>query len=95
MTDKLELQRGDIIVRRRHGRWMADMVGEAYHSGGWNNPVEATRGLCLETHRARWQREDKAIAADRKARRAAGIPWWKFWEPTPLARRAKEAGHAQ
>ncbi len=78
-----DLQHGDIILRRRHGKWMANMVGETHHSGGWDNPVEATRGLCLETHRARWAREEREHAARVAARRAAGIPRWNFWTRDP------------
>ena len=36
---------GDIVVRRRHGRWMADVCGDTAHSGGWTNPVDAVRDV--------------------------------------------------
>jgi hypothetical protein len=40
-----EIAAGDIIVRKRHGKWMADVVGDTAHSGGWSSPVDAVRGV--------------------------------------------------
>jgi hypothetical protein len=40
-----EIAAGDIIVCKRHGKWMADVVGDTAHSGGWSSPVDAVRGV--------------------------------------------------
>jgi hypothetical protein len=50
-----DLIAGDIIVRKRHGRWMADVVGSSKHSGGWSNPVDPVRDI-QPTPRPFWRR---------------------------------------
>jgi hypothetical protein len=40
-----DMKPGDVVVRLRHGRWMADVFGDTTHSGGWSDPVDAVRSV--------------------------------------------------